>query len=372
MALFTVTERGTFKRCERQWRLSSKNGMHLGPIVAPIYLSVGTLVHNGSKRWLLDSLEEGGPHESYKFHVLSASIEMVEKARARYLKQVGVPMSTPEEEVLGEAIHFAVTMAENYEIRWGSPLPEGFRIIRPEQRATIPVKGTEHPCETCCETWAAHANNVPSAGKCPHWVTDSDNEFVACPDCSGGGTMLHYLDMRFDGLIIDAEGNIHVLEHKTYNARPKLESLQTNDQFLAYIWGAEQLGLGEVAGLAYDGLWRRAAIPRGKTFEDLFMRHTLTRTPAEKAEFEHMLPIELNKMWMMRPSRVPFEDVTFNRSWQGCWDCSFGPKKGRDDLCRAISRGETSMVKLLMDNYFTERDDDDDEDESDTEVEVAA
>jgi hypothetical protein len=101
---------------------------------------------------------------------------------------------------------------------------------------------------------------------------------IDCPDCAGAGVQLHHLDMRFDGLLLDDSDRLHILERKTYKNRPKLASLQTNDQFLAYMWGAEQLGVGEIAGIAYDGLWRRDAVPkRNATFEDLFLRVTLRR-----------------------------------------------------------------------------------------------
>src|SRR6185369_4139862 len=246
--IFSVTERANAKRCPRMHRLSSKGGAHLGLIIPPVYLNVGSLIHQGSQAWLLDTERK----TSYEAHVMVASSALIEKARARYLKQVGASMSKEEETPLWEAITFATTMARNYELRWGSPLEEGFVVVRPEQRVVIPVPGTEHPCPTCNTTGVV----TDEQG----W-TDGD----ACPECHGEGISRHYLDGRFDALTLDAGGRIHILEHKTYNSRPNDESLQTNDQFLAYIWLAIQLDIGDVAGLDYDGLWRRETIPRGRT-----------------------------------------------------------------------------------------------------------
>lgn len=355
MAYFSVTERGTFKRCQRQWRWTSKSGDHLGPIIPPVYLGVGTLIHRASQQWLL-----AGPTSktTYAQFVTIAADEIITKAHGRYRTQVGVDMSPEEDDVLYEGLHFAEVMAENYQIRWGSPLPEGFRLIRPEQRVVIPVPGTEHPCELCM------------VGAITVFSHDRPNP--ACEGCHGSGLMLHHLDMRFDGLVLDDVDQLHILEHKTYKSRPRLDSLQTNDQFLAYMWGAEQLGVGEVAGLAYDGLWRRDKVPKGKTFEDLFFRTTLTRSRAEFDEFARLLPIELNAMWAARPAMIPFADLPFNRRWEGCYDCKFAGKKGDKDVCRAYSRGESSLVDILLRTQFTTRDDDlDDLDDDPTDAEAA-
>lgn len=339
--LFSVTERGTFKRCERQWRLTSKNGQHLGPIVSPVYLSTGTLIHQGSQHWLLN--DPAGL--TYAEHVIMAADRMIERAHTRYLKQVGAEMSQAEDQILYDAMYFARVMAENYETRWGSPLPHGFALIRPEQRAQVPVPNTEHSCEMC-------GGNGYIAG--------SD---VVCYSCLGSRVQLHYLDMRFDGIIVDAAGNLHILEHKTYKARPKEASLAHNDQFLAYMWGARQLGIGKVVGIAYDGLWRRDAVPRGRTFEDLFLRYSHIRPEAEFEEFVRLLPWELNEMYEKRPSVRPLETLAINRQWQGCYDCKMEP------LCTVISRGE-DPTQLLRTTY-TERDDDLDADTDDDTAEAA-
>lgn len=337
MALYSVTERGTFKRCLREHRLTSRNGMHLGPIVSPVSLSTGTLIHEGSQHWLLD------PSQSYETHVTVASARMLDNAHARYKAQVGAEMSSAEDDVLYEAITFARAMARNYELRWGTPLPDGFTLIRPEQRAQIPVAGTEHPCESC---GGAFESNVP------------------CLNCHGNLAFreLHYLDMRFDGLIQDKAGRIHVLEHKTYKSRPNMKSLESNDQFLAYMWGARKLGLGPVGGLAYDGLWRRETVPKGKTFEDLFLRTTLLRPEAEFEEFERLLTYELNDMWAMREAVRPMDTLPINRQWQGCFDCKFEP------LCKAMSRGE-DYSQMLRTTYTVRTDD---ADETEDEAEPAA
>jgi hypothetical protein len=162
---------------------------------------------------------------------------------------------------------------------------------------------------------------------------------------------VHYLEGKVDGLIQHSSGRIDVLEHKTYGNRPKQEDLQSNDQFIAYLWLVGQLGFNPHLDscVAYDGMWRRKAVPRGRTFDELFARYTLTRSPAELEEFERFLPLELNDMAAQyaRP-----DDAYINRQWQGCWDC------GVSDLCTAMSRGEQAQVDLLLKTKYTERHDD--------------
>lgn len=338
MGVFSVTERANAKRCPRMHRLSSKSGQHLGPILAPVYLNVGTLIHKGSQNWLLDVDRK----LSYEDHVTIASDALLQKVETRYLKAVGAPLSKIEEGPLYEAIDYARTMARNYETRWGSPLPDGFTCIRPEQHAMAPVPGTEHNCTAC----DGNGNAI------------TEETHGVCTQCYGSGIAYHYLDGRFDGLIQDKNGRIHILEHKTYNSRPNSQALDHNDQFLAYMWLAIQLGIGDVAGLAYDGLWRRDKVPKGRTFEDLFLRRTITRSRAELLEFQTMLPRELN---MMAANLAANEDPYIDRRWQGCFDCAFNDKPdGRPGLCTAISRGEN--VAAVQQLYYAKRDDDTDDD----------
>jgi hypothetical protein len=354
---FSVTEAtGNFQRCERMWRLTAKSGMHLGPIVSPVYLSTGTLIHKGSQQWLLDLGRPPEARKSFAEHVLEAGYTMLEKAQARYLAQVRVPMSSDETQLLTGAVYYARTMAENYEIRWGTPLPEHFTILRPEQRALVPIPGTEHNCELLD---TGDAFGIGST----HRRLSSGSAQI-CTECDGMGVAVHYLDMRFDGLVVDRAGRIHILEHKTFKNHPSITSLRNNIQFLAYIWGARQLGLGQVVGLAYDGIWRRDKVPKGKTFEDLFMRYDHTRPEAELAEFGAQLPYLANEMYDKRPAARPLASLPISRRWQGCYDCRFDDdaKTGAPGVCSAMSRGETDLVNVLLKTKFTERTDDTEDD----------
>jgi hypothetical protein len=364
MGVFTVTERGVFSRCRRQAVLTSKNGRHLGRLFPPLNLSVGTIVHRAHQLWLEN------PHKTMYACAMDASIEASKGVRERYLKQVGTYPSDDEMATTHESIDLALTMCENYALKYGTPLPPDYILIKAEQKIRVPVNGTERTCATCAgQGWVSNTINYPKLVPVGYTYPQAQQ----CPDCEPGhvGRQIHYLEGKVDGLIQHSSGRIDVLEHKTYGNRPKQEDLQSNDQFIAYLWLVGQLGFNPHLDscVAYDGMWRRKAVPRGRTFDDLFARYTLTRSPAELEEFARFLPLELNDMAAQyaRP-----DDAYINRPWDkpSCWDCAFGDdvKNGRIGLCRAMSRGETDHVALMLQTQFTERTDDT---EAEVEEEIA-
>jgi hypothetical protein len=329
--IFTVTERGVFRRCRRQAVLTSKNGRHLGRLFPPLNLSVGTIVHRAHQLWLEN------PHKTMYACAMDASIEASKGVRERYLKQVGAYPSDDEMSVTHESIDLALTMCENYALRYGTPLPPDYTLIKAEQKIRVPVEATRKGCRDC-----------RGSGYAFPMIRDDQ-----CQTCGGEGSTVHYLEGKVDGLLQHSSGRVDVLENKTYGNRPKQEDLQSNDQFIAYLWLVGQLGFNPHLDscVAYNGLWRRKVVPRGRTFDDLFARYTLTRSPAELEEFERFLPLELNDM---AAQYAHPDDAYINRPWDkpSCWDC------GVSDLCTAMSRGETDHIDLLLQTKYTERHDD--------------
>lgn len=324
----TVTERGTFKRCERQWGYSSKNGEHLTPLVVSPALNIGTLVHEAGEQWLLD------PASSYAEHVMTSAARRETVIREAYKKQIGVGISDIEMGPFYEGVLLAKQMGDNYQVRWGTPLPEHYELVQPEQKIQIPIPNSEHECERCLGTG---------------WTGRSVGVGESCPECGGDGRAYHFLEGKLDGLVRSrVDGSIWVFERKTYGNRPKPEALQYSDQFLAYMWMLTQLKVANVGGILYDGLWKRDHVPRGRTFEDLFLRLSITRSRAELDEFETLLLVEVTKMAAART-----RPLTINRQWMGCWDCAF------QKICYAQSRGED--VETIKRRFYTQRTDDLDE-----------
>jgi hypothetical protein len=309
--IFTPTEIMNFMRCRRRAWLTSKNGSHLAPIFSPLHLSTGTIVHRALQLWLVD-----GSQSLYE-HAVAASSEEQDKVRASYKKAVGTYPSDSELLTLHEAIDAALTMCEMYMLKYSSPLPDDYRLFMPEQKIRVPIPGTPH-----------------------------------------------HLEGKLDALIQHiSTGRYDILEHKTYKNRPKLADLQYNFQFICYIWLVMQLNLtDQIPYIAYDGMWRRGSIPRGKTLDDMFARYVLVRTPHELQEFEKFLARQTNDMAMtyINPALHAYP----NRRWEGCWDCS-----GISKICDAMTRGEDTSS--LIETQFVARTDDNDEESDDTSDEAA-
>jgi PD-(D/E)XK nuclease superfamily len=246
----------------------------------------------------------------------------LEELKANYRAVTG-GANPSDEELSGvlDIFELGLAMMTNYQEHHGSPVPKRMRFCSPEQEVVVPIPGTEYACPDCM--------NGVGTGR----------SFV-CTGCNGTGLAQHYLRGTLDGLLQDNQDRLYVLEHKTFGRRPNADVLDTQDQFLAYLWIIRELGIGKVAGVAYDGLWKRAKPPRGSSMEDLFIRTILHRSQAEMDEFGENLAKEANEMAGNPP-------IYTNRVWQGCYDCSY------EKLCRAMSRGED--VGLIERTQFVER-----------------
>jgi hypothetical protein len=156
--------------------------------------------------------------------------------------------------------------------------------------------------------------------------------------------------MTLDGFLIDNKDWLWVLEHKTYKNRPRPIDLYMNDQFTKYAWGASQLGIGRVRGIAYDGMAKKEkptytvedGSRRKQTMEDLFLRKTIEKGPEELEQAGIQLAKEINEM-ANDPVIYP------NVPWQGCMTekCAF------IDICRMQQVGEDPTRLLQLD--FTPR-----------------
>jgi len=296
---FSPTEIQNYERCRRMAVYSSRNARGLTPIFSPLHLNVGTIFHLAQQKWITD------PSKDLNFHVLDAAAEIQEQTIANYTKTVGVPPSSIELLTLHESIDMALSMCANYYIRYKVPLPPEYTLVSAEQKIAVPIPGTPHR-----------------------------------------------LAGRLDGLIRHHTGRLDVLERKTYKSRPNLKGLQSNFQFLAYMWLLQQLNLTDKTPLiCYDGAWRRTEPPKGRTFDDLFLRVTITRSQAELDEFGAFLPVIATEMYELYKNPTK---AFPNRQWRGCFDCQF------DTLCTAQSRGEMENVKALISSSFTIRPDDTD------------
>lgn len=299
--IVSVTERGSYKRCHQRWDYTSRNRQNLAEIIPPVAFSLGGLVHKALQLWTEK------PDTNAVEHFGKAAVLEIEAIKLRYRKFVGSEISDYELNSLTDMFGLGHEMVSNYQDFWKSPLPKGFELVQAEQTIIMPIPHTLHSCECF--------------GAAPN-----------CINCAGTGKVWHYLEGTLDAIIQDVRsGLLFVLERKTYGKRPREDDLECADQFTAYAWLLEKLNIGQVAGIAYDGLWKRPLIKeRGgpRKIEDLFLRTLVTRSPQELQNFERELSLEVQEM--AHPS------IYRNYRWDGCWDCKGAIK----DLCLAEYRGE--------------------------------
>lgn len=282
MSIFRVTEILSYKRCRRMWDFSSESRMGLAKLVPSAAFNLGTAVHRGLEGWLQGS----DPVAAY----MQECAETQDKINKIYFSRTGKDIPDADLAPLLDTVELGAKMMQNYVRRWESPLPLEYISIKPEQRVMVPIPNTPH-----------------------------------------------FLSGKMDGILGDKHGRLFVLDHKTYKTRPRIEVIEKAEQFLAYIWMLTKLAPDfemEVAGLAYDGLWKRADIPtkvdnRPGRLEDLFIRTLIQPSQEEIDEYEVELTHVANEM-----ADNPF--ITHHRTTNGSceWGCS------HNELCYATSRKE--------------------------------
>jgi hypothetical protein len=330
----SVTEVQSFKRCRRQWEYGSFNRMGITPIMQPKpYLDLGSMVHKTLAYWT-EKPDLGTATLQQVF--LNIAAQHRRGVLDAYQKATGQTPSLEDQAPLLDAITLGAAMMANYQEYYKVPLPAHLQYCAPEQEILIPIPGTEHKCTQC--SWmlreVTHIDGVP--------VTP-----IPCSNCNDTGTARHHLKARLDALAIDRRDNLYVVERKTYEKRPDLNLLEVNDQFIGYVWVAQQTAMGNVVGIAYDGMWKRATPPQRPKklgIEDLFVRTIIQPSQDEIEEYG----VELAST-VMEMANSPY--IYKNRVWQGCWDCSF------EYLCRTQSQG--GDVDYVLRTMYTKRNEDD-------------
>ncbi len=344
----SVTEIQSFKRCRRQWEYGSFNRMGITPIIQPKpYLDLGSMIHKCLAYWMQNptlSTPEGTTQTLARVF-MSIAHQHRKGVIEKYQRATGHTPTMEELNPLDDAIVLGAAMMNNYQQHYGEPLPPHLRFCSPEQELLLPIPGTEHQC-TKCNVFFHGITELEIAG------TGEKIQRRPCTECNDTGKAYHYLKARLDALAQDTQGNLYVVENKTYEKRPDLYLLEVNDQFIGYVWAAQQFAAQlpdspPVVGVAYNGLWKRATPPqRPKKLEiaDLFVRTIITPSQDEVNEYGEELARTVLEM-----ANTPY--IYKNRVWQGCWDCSF------EHLCRTQSQG--GDVEFVINTQFTRRVEDD-------------
>lgn len=322
--IVSVTEIMNYLRCRRLWRYTSFNQMSLTPATNRPAFFLGSVIHGSLEDWLIS---EG---KSDLVELFTArSMLATKQAVDQYTQVVGAGPSPSELTPLFEALQLGKGMMTNYQEHYRTPIDyKLYHLIKTEQIITVPIDGSLGICTDCGGIGYHH--NVSD----PMTIFRSENH-TTCETCKGTGKVQNFLEGILDGIIADRRDRLLILEHKTYNSRPRKDALEMNFQFIGYQWGLTKLDMGTVLGLAYDGMWKRDG---KQTPEELFTRMILTRTKWELEEFEQELCQVVTEM-----SNNPY--INHHVPWNGCWDCGF------INLCKAESKHE-GYQNLLTSRYI--------------------
>lgn len=344
-------------RCKRKRYLTSFNAQGWTPIWPSTALHLGTLIHRVGAVWLADPnlqtpLEQVFLDEATKDLLILQRIHL----------DVGQRIDALKNNDYWEMVALGAAMCKNYQAFYKKPLPNGFKLVQPEQTVAIPIPNTEH-----CECKPA----TTMMGTCEKDCEDCQGSrpfhaFDSCYLYSQDGvhgypcTCLqpHYLEGTLDAIILDPSDRLFVFERKTYGQRPNVRHLQRNWQFLSYTWLLQQtqtnlpssitsITSSKLGGIAYDGWWKRSEPPKGKSMSDLFFRYFMVRNEDELEEFETDLSITVNEMASasVDPDKVPPRTIP---ALMGCIDCL-----DLIDFCDAISLNETPPMSKYVKREMT-------------------
>lgn len=338
--LFSTTEIMNYQRCKRKRYLSSFNAEGWTPLWPSTALHLGTLIHRVGAVWLEDPTTQV-PLEQIFHDEASKDLAIL----ARIHSDLGQHIDALKTSDYWEMVALGGAMCKNYQEYYKTPLPKNFKLVQPEQTVAIPIPNTEH-CECPKDDDCLH-------DFCKICMLDENCECSIClPHCEC--LTSHYLEGTLDAIILDPSDRLFVFERKTYGSRPNIRHLQRNWQFLSYAWLLQQtqanlpnipgIAKSSLGGIAYDGWWKRASAPKGKTQDDLFFRYFMVRNPDELEEFENDLaPLTLE---MAQPTtRIPPRTIP---ALFGCLDCL-----DLIDFCDAISLNETPPMHKYVKRELT-------------------
>ncbi len=323
----SVTDIQTYMRCLRMWNYSSKLNRNLTRIgIGPSALELGGLIHRALAAWILE------PKDNLPILFIQEANKRKAEITEAYEKVNGYPPFEDEWEPYLDLSSLGMAMMTNYQEFYKTPIPDNMEFASAEQELEIPIPNTEHHCKNCFGTGLVRVQ------------TESIDEWypvIKCTECNGTGKLFHILTCTLDGLLADTRGYLHVLEHKTYHPSyaPSETSLYMNQQFTRYAWGVAQSKLGQVAGIAYDGMAKKEKPARGKGLDSLFIRMPILKSEEELEQTGYDLGVIVNEI-----AELTSVDLYPNVPWQGCGDCSF------TTVCTMQSRGEDYETYIKL-NY---------------------
>lgn len=313
---FSVTEIDSFQRCRRKWNYGSLGRQSLEAQRPNVNLQLGSMLHKSLELW-------GKPLKDRKQCPECMSLITFDKKEGMWacsscgyakvpnledsFREVAIDtiskLVTPETEtdyaiIQAELMELGRDMMKNYRTKYGAEVSDVFDVVSSEQEIRVPIPGAQAP----------------------------------------DGSQL-YIEGTLDKLLRHKQNSqMFILDHKSFGRHPNEFELAMTQQFPRYVWVARQLEW-PVVGIAYDGMWKRREIPKGKKFDDLFLRKLLTYSDHEIEEAGiHLAQIT---------TEMASDPAIYHSPKQGCWDCDFR------SLCLAETKGEDT--DYILDAYFQKR-----------------
>jgi hypothetical protein len=247
--MISITELMDYMRCHRAHDFTSPNRQGLVKRGMPqIQFHVGSAVHYGVSAPVFG--EEPLPAVA---HYLE---EEHRRIAVGYAEQVGAPMGSAELTSLEESRVLATSMVEHYFATYGANPIHPYRYLTAEMSFRIPL---------------------PQIGP---------NVFLV-------GTM--------DGVAVDFQGRIYLVERKTASQKSDAKWLPTDPQLNGYVWALQALTGEKVAGILYDVLLKK--LPKTpRLLQSGLLSQEWTDTTATR--YEQALSEHYGENWKEVPIRT--------------------------------------------------------------------
>lgn len=288
-----VTERRDYKRCRRKWDLSSPNRQNLEKKALVPSLTLGTLMHGAFDDWTMDVYRNEITTPMFDAHFDQRARQKREEITHMFRGQLYAGILNAELEEFDKLVVLGRAMAANYEKFYTKPFPPGWKVEAIEQAIRVPIPYTNH-----------------------------------------------FIVGKLDAIVTDPDERVWVVDRKTFDKHPSEQDIDVDDQFLGYQTLATLMYPNRrMGGVLYDGMWKRPAPPKGRRFDELFLRRKVYRNQHAMNEWLGNLVVEVAEM-TSEPAIYPTRD----------WTCVMCPFR---EMCIAQTNGED--IAYLRDNLYTSR-----------------
>lgn len=337
----SVTELQEYLDCKRSWDIQSANRQSLVKRGAPhVALWMGSAVHEGLAAHIAG--------EDIRTSVEEYLSKQRKEIADDYRRKVGSRMSPEEWQAFDESAQLVRNMLVGYFRYYGTTHTyHPYRAIASELTFRIPFPAVAQETSFYDEVWVV-------------------------------GTV--------DGVLLDGQGNLGIIDHKTFTQRPQLRDLQLDHQFLGYLALFGVLVNRPVKFFLYNGLNKKTptspmTLKSGRLSKDKSIITSAAwyercirengEDPKDPYYMEHLAWLQLRDRqdnpffvrhvitpsqhalvsWLDNTEKVlremaqgPELPITYNRKWTGCWGCNV------QDLCDAMTRGD-DVEYMLRHNY---------------------